>query len=85
MENRRRSGAAEVGSIAVTASEAALSRLRPPPNAGTVRRWRFRRDMVIFVAHVNGVSQRELADVFDLRQSRVSAIIHRIAKTLEAE
>jgi hypothetical protein len=41
--------------------------------------------MVIFVAHVNGVSQRELADVFDLRQSRVSAIIHRIAKTLEAE
>jgi hypothetical protein len=41
--------------------------------------------MVIFIAHANGVSQRELGDVFDLPQSRVSAIVRRIANQLDPE
>jgi hypothetical protein len=51
------------------------SRLVPPPGACASKRWRFRRDMVIFVAYVQGFSQRDLADVFDLPQSRISAIV----------
>lgn len=46
-----------------------------PPNASEGRRWRFRRDLVIYVASLNGVSQRHLADVFDLPRSRIGAII----------
>lgn len=40
------------------------------------QRWRFRRNLVIWVAHRRGgVSQRVLADVFDLARSRVKAIL----------
>ena len=39
------------------------------------RRWRFRRDAVIQVTARAGVPQRVLADVFDLSQARVSAIV----------
>jgi hypothetical protein len=39
------------------------------------QRWRFRRNVVIFVAHRNGVSQRALADVFGMARSRVQAIL----------
>jgi hypothetical protein len=46
-----------------------------PPNASLGRRWRFRRDLVIYVSSRNGVSQRLLADVFDLPRSRIAAII----------
>lgn len=46
-----------------------------PPNASVGRRWRFRRDLVICVASRAGVSQRHLADVFDLPRSRVAAIL----------
>jgi len=46
-----------------------------PPNASLGRRWRFRRDLVIYVASRSGVSQRLLADVFDLPRSRIAAII----------
>jgi hypothetical protein len=46
-----------------------------PPNASLGRRWRFRRDLVIYISSRNGVSQRLLADVFDLPRSRVAAII----------
>ena len=46
-----------------------------PPNASLGRRWRFRRDLVIFVASRSGVSQRHLADVFDLPRSRIAAIL----------
>jgi hypothetical protein len=47
--------------------------LGPCPSPG--RRWRFRRDLVIFVAAREGFSQRVLAEVFDLPRSRVAAII----------
>jgi len=46
-----------------------------PPNASIGRRWRFRRDLVIYISSRNGVSQRVLADVFDLPRSRIAAII----------
>ena len=46
-----------------------------PPNASAGKRWRFRRNMVIFVAHRNGLSQRLLADVFDLPRSSVAEVI----------
>lgn len=46
-----------------------------PANASVGKRWRFRRNVVIYVAHRNGLSQRLLADVFDLPRSRIAAII----------
>lgn len=46
-----------------------------PPNAGPIKRWKFRRNLVIYVAHRSGLSQRLLADVFDLPRSRVAAIL----------
>jgi hypothetical protein len=46
-----------------------------PPNASTGRRWRFRRNLVIYVAYRQGLSQRLLADVFDLPRSRIAEII----------
>jgi hypothetical protein len=39
------------------------------------RRWKFRRDLVIYLAASRGASQRMLADVFDLPHSRISAIL----------
>jgi hypothetical protein len=39
------------------------------------QRWRLRRNLVIAVAHGQGVSQRMLADVFDLPRSRIGAIV----------
>ena len=50
----------------------------PPPlpvDASPGRRWRFRRDLVICVASRAGLSQRHLADVFDLPRSRIAAIL----------
>lgn len=46
-----------------------------PPDASAGRRWRFRRNLVIYVAHRQGLSQRMLADVFDLPRSRIAEII----------
>jgi hypothetical protein len=46
-----------------------------PPHASIGRRWRFRRDLVIYVSSRSGVSQRMLAEVFDLPRSRIAAII----------
>lgn len=46
-----------------------------PPNASVGKRWRFRRNVVIYVAHRHGISQRVLADVFDLPRSRIASII----------
>ena len=46
-----------------------------PENASVGRRWKLRRNLVIYIASQNGVSQRMLGDVFDLPHSRISAII----------
>ena len=51
--------------------------LPPPlaPNATNGQRWRFRRNLVIYLASRNGLSHRLLSDVFDLPKSRIAAII----------
>jgi hypothetical protein len=46
-----------------------------PGNVSADKLWKFRRNLVIFVAHREGIPQRILADVFDLPKSRVSTII----------
>lgn len=50
----------------------------PPvaPGGSAGQRWRFRRNLVIYLAHRrNGLSQRLLSDVFDLPRSRIASII----------
>lgn len=39
------------------------------------KRWRFRRNLAIYLAHEAGMSQRFLADVFDLPRSGIGTII----------
>lgn len=46
-----------------------------PPNASVGKRWKFRRNVVIYVAQRHGISQRVLADVFDLPRSRIASIL----------
>lgn len=54
---------------------------RPSPDPGpgrpasVGRRWRLRRNLVIYIANQHGASQRMLADVFDLPHSRIAAIL----------
>ena len=43
------------------------------------KRWRFRRNLVIYIAHRNGFSQRILSDVFDLPRSRIASILREIS------
>lgn len=50
-----------------------LPRRNRPPSVG--RQWKFRRNLVILIASRAGVSQRMLADVFDLPHSRIAAIL----------
>ena len=59
-----------------------------PPDASAGKRWRWKRDLTIFVCHRAGLSQRHLADVFDLPRSRIHAILkafrgHLTARGLE--
>ena len=57
---------------------------KPPPlpaNASAGRKWRFRRDLVIYLAYSrNGLSQRFLADVFDLPRSRIATIVRNFSR-----
>lgn len=52
-----------------------MSKPTLPENASVGQRWKFRRNLVIFIASRNGASQRLLADVFDLPHSRIAAIV----------
>jgi hypothetical protein len=63
----------------------ALSMLTPRPGSSLTELWRFQRDMVIYLAHSHGISQRILANVFDLPQSRISAIVRGINFKLNME
>ena len=48
----------------------------PPGKSVSVgRRWKLRRNLVIYIASQHGASQRLLADVFDLPHSRIAAIL----------
>jgi hypothetical protein len=46
-----------------------------PATASVGRRWKLRRNLVIYLASQHGASQRLLGDVFDLPHSRISAIV----------
>ena len=46
-----------------------------PRDASVGKRWKFRRNVVIYVGHRSGISQRVLAEVFDLPRSRIAAIV----------
>jgi len=46
-----------------------------PPNASAGKRWRFQRNMAIYVLHRHGFPQRRLADIFDLPRSSIASII----------
>jgi hypothetical protein len=46
-----------------------------PETASVGRRWKFRRNLIIYIASQHGASQRLLADVFDLPHSRIAAIV----------
>ena len=72
--------------VILMASNVRLTKVTPitrsmatlPTNASVGRRWKFRRNLVIYIASQNGVSQRMLADVFDLPHSRIAAIIREL-------
>jgi hypothetical protein len=53
--------------------------MTPRPPSTPLQRWRRKRDLLIYVGSLNGFSQRDLADVFDLPQSRVSRIVRNVA------
>jgi transposase len=50
-----------------------------PPGSTPGQRWRYRRNRLIYLAHRQGLSQRFIADVFDLPRSRVGEIIKEIS------
>lgn len=47
----------------------------PAQQVSVGQRWKFRRNLVIYLANQHGASQRMLADVFDLPHSRIAAIV----------
>ena len=49
----------------------------------TGQRWKFRRNLVIYIANQHGASQRMLADVFDLPHSRIAAILKELRNNYE--
>jgi len=65
------------GKVGLSPKESHLPALRAGATVGM--RWRFRRNLVIYVAFKNGFSQRILSDVFDLPRSRIAAIIKEIS------
>lgn len=70
---RSRPGREDVDQVDGHAAE--LARLAPGPDATVGQRWRFRRNLVLYIASQQGVSQRMLADVFDLPRSSVYDIL----------
>lgn len=54
---------------------ASVSADQPGKQASVGQRWKFRRNLVIYIANEHGASQRMLADVFDLPHSRIAAIL----------
>ena len=66
-----------IGKVGESVRVHQFSALRADATVGM--RWRFRRNLVIFVAFKNGFSQRVLSDVFDLPRSRIAAIIKEIS------
>ena len=63
------------GALLSKVESSPVAKAQLPANASIGRRWKFRRNLVIFIASQHGASQRLLADVFDLPHSRIAAII----------
>jgi len=51
----------------------------------TLQRWRFRRNLLIYLAYREGFSQHVLADAFDLTQGRVRCIVLDLANQEKVE
>lgn len=47
------------------------------------KRWKFRRNLVIYIATKGGMTQRFMADVFDLPHSRIAAIVKEFKEKYE--
>lgn len=59
-----------------TAPQEAAGMPPMPGDPTPLQKWRFRRNLVIYLAHTrNGLSQRLLADVFGLPRSTVQEIL----------
>jgi hypothetical protein len=56
----------------------------PPANVSVGRRWKFRRNVLIYFASQHGFPQAYLADVFDLPRSRIAAILKEFRDQYEA-
>ena len=53
-----------------------------PPNPTPGQRWRFQRNLVISLAHQQGISQRFLSEVFNLPRSHIATIVKEFQKHL---
>jgi predicted XRE-type DNA-binding protein len=68
------------GSAEVRQAGSPVSLPPPPLRASVGQRWRFRRNIVIYVAARAGLTQRHLSEVFDLPRSRISTIHKEFSK-----
>ena len=66
---------AAAGRSASPGSSQRLAGVKPEKSVSVGRRWKLRRNLVIYIANQHGASQRMLADVFDLPHSRIAAIL----------
>jgi hypothetical protein len=66
---------------ASTHEEALLLRVLPPipVDATPLQRWRFRRNLVIYFLHKQGLTQRFIGDVFDMPHSTIGLVIREMA------
>jgi len=55
------------------------------PDAGVKERWKFRRDLVIYLAFRLGFSRKYLAEVFDLHRTRINMVLDRLSAYDAAE
>lgn len=55
-----------------------------PPNVSAGKRRRLRRNLVICLAYRQGLSQRFLAEAFDLPRSRIAEIIREFRDRVES-
>jgi transposase len=59
-----------------------VTRVLEPRTVG--ERWRLRRDLAVCLAHRGGLSQRAIADVFDVAQSTVHQILRETSAHADA-
>lgn len=62
-----------------------LARLAPAPGASAGRHRRFKRDLILYLAHHAGLSQRFIAEAIEMPRSQVAAIIAKFETALSPE